>query len=184
MKIKNLAAASFALLTLGGGVAAGAPVTVGFAFHASGFVGFVGTVPPMDPVSGSVTFTYDDAIAGYPNLQPDTVDLTIAGFTYENTDVAVYIDPHVFVIGGVLGGGPLGMGSPSNDFRLIFDRSSPARYFDYSVSFRNDIYSASSLQVTSIPPRIPIPEPGSLALFASGAVAWWAAGGARRLRTH
>ena len=74
------------------------------------------------------------------------------------------------------------MGGSSNDFDLTLDRSSPARYFAYSVSFSTDIYTASSLEVTSVPPRTPIPEPGSLARFASGVVAWWAAGGARRLR--
>jgi hypothetical protein len=63
------------------------PMTVFFSFVASNFSvqpGWPPLPPPQDPVTGSVSLTYDPALAGgvLESGSIDTIDLTIAGHVY------------------------------------------------------------------------------------------------------
>jgi hypothetical protein len=173
------AAAAITVFMLSCAASEGSPVTIDVAFEASAFTGFLGTLPPVNFVSGSFTFTYEDV--GSPQIiPPDIVNLTIAGFIYDSTTSEVYVDPGLFVFGGSLGG-PLSMGAPSNDFRVIIDRPGSARYFNYAVPFSLDIYDASTVRMSV--EAHPVPESNSLILIALGSCAWFGTS-ARRMRSR
>ena len=57
-------------LAFAGGAAEAIPITKTFTFEASHFAG---PVVPQDPVTGSITLTFDDAAAVQNNLTPDAV---------------------------------------------------------------------------------------------------------------
>jgi hypothetical protein len=162
-----LSAAAAAVLVLSHGIADASPITKTFEFEASGFVAFVGTIPPEDPVSGSFSFTFDDAAGDQTGITPEAVNLTIDGFTYSVTDTTVSTFVGAFIFGGVRDGA-LAISGRTDDFTLVIDRLSPFGSFSYAVSTINDIFSTSTVSVTEL---TTVPEPGSLTLSAIGALA-------------
>jgi len=79
---------------LGCGLAEATPITVGFAFQATDFFGISGngTAPPVDIVSDTVSFTFDEDVSPNQTSPPDAVNLTIADFRYDASSTLVYVD--------------------------------------------------------------------------------------------
>jgi hypothetical protein len=125
-----------------------ATITRTYLFSASEF----GAGAPTDPVSGSVTVTFDPTVNNF-NLPVDAISLTIAGHTYTVAEVGAIFSSGsngVFLIGGRVTG-ILGIDAFTDDFIFIIRQATtPTPRFDsfeYATS-TTTIYSTDHGSVT------------------------------------
>ena len=154
--------------------AAATPMTYSYDFSAGSFPAGA----PVDPVTGDVTLTIDPSIGDSSGTVDDiSINLTLSnpssvGYVYDATNDRLIIgDP-------VLGVEALSLSSP--DFYLVFFApfSAAPVYSNLTYSHARNAYDGSTGSVT---PRTTVPEPGALALLATGLVG---VGNARSRRTR
>jgi hypothetical protein len=140
-----------------------APVTQSLSFTASGF----GAGAPTDPVTGSLTFTYDPAV---PNVlrAVDSLSMIIGGTTYVAADVVAASNA---VVGNDCVPGRCSISDATPGFAMAFrDWATPqiALFgFSYSVG-TGQVFLArqfsTSLQPTAVPAHLPLAMTGLLVL--------------------
>ena len=147
-------------------------ITETIGFTATDFTGFA-VGPPIDPVIGSVTLTFDSAVAATDTstgISLNSLNITLAsGIGYDYFPVGSAFFPDELIIGGLVHD-VNGIDAAFADFALVIgDATSKDPQFlqlAYSqpTAFTG-IYETStgSLKVQSSA----VPEPGSLTLFAS-----------------
>jgi PEP-CTERM motif-containing protein len=134
-----------------------------FNVTASGF----GPGAPFDPVTGTVTYSFDNAAA--------FADVT-TGFTVTGLDVAVTLGPGMTYVKGTdqlvfgdLVGTVNGVGPGTNDWGLVIDNVSTApTFFDFlyaTTTIRDHVLLTFTGSLT---PVAHVPEPTTLALLALG----------------
>jgi hypothetical protein len=155
------------LVALGASRAEAEPVTLSFGFVASGFE----TGAPVDPVTGSFTVSFDNS----SSLLNQT-----AGLTYHDLNIMLDSAPSfdygpaldVLVLGAAASGGANVVGTGEND--LVFAVTNASTNPKAGPVF---IYSQASIlrpftgSFVLTPLATPTPEPATLVLFGTGAVA-------------
>ena len=146
------------------------PITGSFSFTATGF----GAGAPQDPVTGTVTFTFDNS-APFFNAADGAivngleVDVNVFGLNLPGAWVPVltYINnamvPDVLAIGHSLNGTVVNAGT--DDWRVAFNNISTNptfREFAYSTSLSQSVF------VTTTGTASAVPEPTTLALLGLG----------------
>jgi hypothetical protein len=137
-------------------------------FTASGFTAFAnpGVVPPIEPVHGSFTLTFDpnqfyDFGDADSNLVLNSIDVPLNAqsgvpqFLYEPSSQQLLV--------GMSYNGGGSSGSGSDDFMLSLFLGVPydANYFSYVQVFNNYLYIASNVTFTIDPPLATTPLPSS-----------------------
>ena len=145
------------------------PVTVTYDFEAFDFdLGLFDSTPaPMDPVTGSFSFTYDSAGSILDGTLTG-IDLLIMSHLYDVADVGLDISgPETFFLGGLITG-LNGTGPFTNDFVLFLD------FTDGELSYGSFLYRVDSLfdgwltENVVAAEHVSVPEPGTLALLGIG----------------
>ena len=161
---KGLIGVFAAVVLLGPLVASATIISESLNFTAAGF----GAGAPVDPVTGTVTFTFDNS-ASFTDI---TAGLTVTGLNVSGTlgPGMTYLGPlDDLVIGDLLNGADL-VGASTNDWGIRIDNVSTSPVFGaflYSTASIDFIFGAATGAVT---PVTTVPEPATLALFALGHV--------------
>ena len=148
-----------------------APITHTYEFSAVGFSAFSGAVPPTDPVTGSVTVTFDATLTSL-DFPVDAIALTIGGHTYSAAEVTADFPfglGDALLIGAtVKTNGELENGT--DDFAFVINDASTGNpslaLFAYTTVDTVDLFETTTGAVTS--PVATVPEPGSWLLLATG----------------
>lgn len=168
MRAKRLVAAAAVIVTILGGVrtARAGLITGTYSFTAAGF----GVGAPQDPVTGVVTYSFDDSAAFFnaadgAMVNGVVVDVGVSGLSLPGawTPVLTYIQAlNVVAIGHTLSGTVVNPGTA--DWRVAFNTpASPTfREFAYATADTNIVF------VTQAGSATPVPEPGTLALLGLG----------------
>ncbi len=194
MRVSNVLLVALGVLLPATFPASAALVTDYVTFTATGFTTDYGQAPPVNPVTGSFTITYDPTL----NYMDDTVDITsnslnialdsALAFTYYNpASNPSGFSPDELIVGGIedagCNGGNTGSEcvqiSPStNDFTLQIDDFSTTPTFGFlgysqtSAGSQAWFYttSATAGSVAVTPVVVPLPVPGPITTFALLAV--------------
>ena len=147
-----------------------APITRTYDFSAADFSAFSAAIPPTDPVTGSVTITFDPALTTL-DFPVDAITLTIAGHTYSAAEVTadfpVGLTPTLLIGATVKGNDQLENGT--DDFSFVIDdaTTNPTLVlFGYTSVGQPDLFETTTGSVTS--PVASVPEPGSWLILATG----------------
>ena len=139
-------------------------MTYTYDFTASGFTSYYGSTVPFDPVTGSITVSFDTAMS-YPGQPSDiwlnSLNIPLASalsFSYSPSDERM-------IIGG-LQSGTGGVASGTDDFWLIFYGGENPSFSSvvYSISGYSDFFKTNSGTVTAST----VPIPAAIWLFGSG----------------
>ena len=150
-----------------------APITRTYDFSAIDFSAFSAAVPPTDPVTGSVTVTFDAALTSL-DLPVDAITLTIGTHTYSAAEVTADFPfgatPTLLIGATVLGNDQLQNGT--DDFAFVIDDASTTNptlaLFSYTTVGSVDLFETSTGAVTVESPVASVPEPGSWLMLATG----------------
>ena len=151
------------------------PITVTYDFEASNFSpgGFDGSAAPVDPVTGSFSFTYDSLGSIFDAVLTD-IDLSILGYVYGLADVDLsFSDSQELLLSAILNdqGGPGGLAVETDDFYLYLlffpDGELSDGYFVFTVDTVYDAWETRTVVATE---RVAVPEPGTIALLGLGLV--------------
>lgn len=147
-----------------------APITRTYDFSAVGFSAFSAAVPPTDPVTGSVTVTFDPALTTL-DFPVDAITLTIGTHTYSAAEVTADfpfgLTPALLIGATVLGNDQLQTGT--DDFDIVIDDAivNPTLVlFGYTTVGQPDLFQTTTGAVSS--PITSVPEPGSWLMLATG----------------
>jgi PEP-CTERM motif len=148
-----------------------APITRTYDFSAIEFSAFSGAVPPTDPVTGSVTVTFDAALTSL-DFPVDAITLTIDGHAYSAAEVTADFPfglGDALLIGAtVKTNGELESGT--DDFAFVINDASTAApslaLFAYTSAGELDSFETTTGAVTL--PAAAVPEPGSWLVLTSG----------------
>ena len=138
-----------------------AAVTDTYHFVASGF----GPGAPQDPVSGSVTLTFDPTVPT-SGVAVDSISLDIFGRDYTTQNTAFGFNGLDLFVDGTLNGTAVLPGT--NDFFLEGAVNAEGQFtsgtsFIYSTAGGGSVFAARDVSVAT-----PVPEPSTLWLFAVG----------------
>jgi hypothetical protein len=148
-----------------------APITQTYDFSAAGFSAFSGEAPPTDPVTGSVTVTFDPALTSL-DFPVDAITLTIGAHTYSAAEVTAdfpFGAGDALLIGAtVKTNGEMENGT--DDFSFVIDDASTGNptlvLFGYTTAGQPDLFEAATGTVTTADAAVP--EPGSWFVLATG----------------
>jgi hypothetical protein len=163
-RMRVLIALTVPLFALGANRAGAEPITLSFAFVASGF----GVGAPVDPVSGSFFITFDNS----QNLAEQTRGITISNLSIDldsSPGFAYGAVADVLILGSSLNGVQT-LVPGTNDFLFgIRNASTQPRAafgFSYSQASAVAVYRGAAT-LTAAP--APIPEPATFTLVGAGA---------------
>jgi hypothetical protein len=163
---RKVVALGLVLLALGTSRAEAEPITLSFAFIASGFE----SGAPVDPVTGAFTITFDNSTNHFEQT---------TGLTYYNLNITLDSAPSFdyarsedgLLLGAAVSGTSV-IGSGSNDFafsiRNVSTNPVAGPSFIYSQASTFSPFHGAIVLTPFVAPT-PTPEPGTLVLFGTGA---------------
>ena len=163
MTVVRLVTAALFMLGMTAASAQASVITLNFDFTASNF----DPVAPVDPVTGSVSLTFDNAVSHFDET---------SGISFANLNIDVDSVPALFYLGApvdtvVLGGLATGAGLVSpldNDFFLVVLHASTNPTFSFLVYAQATEQTFTSLEGTVTVTESTVPEPASLTLLGLG----------------
>ena len=163
MTVVRLVTAAICVLGMTAASAQASIITLNFDFTASNF----DPVAPVDPVTGSVSLTFDNEIAHFD----DTSGISFANlnFVLDSAPAFLYLGDPVDTI--VVGGLETGSGSVSpftNDFFLVVLHASTNPTFSFLVYAQASEQTFVSVEGTITVTDTTVPEPASLTLLGLG----------------
>lgn len=163
MRFFQLACVAITLFAAGLLPASATTVTQTVNFTASGFVPFV-PAAPVNPVTGSFTFTFDPALTSFndTSIITNSLNISVAGVGFDYVPGA-----DLLTIGGQVSGIPA-VGVGTNDFLLVlggFVDGPLSPTFRYSQG--GFVYTATNVEISAVP----LPPAFVLMMSALGALA-------------